>query len=41
MDQVLEIALHPPHEKPHRSRKVAQKGEAEEVHAEPVEAESS
>ncbi len=33
MDQVLEIALHPPHEKPHRHRKVAQKAESGEVPA--------
>ena len=40
MDQVLEIALHPPHEKPHRPRKVGHKNEVEEERIEAVESES-
>jgi ATP-dependent Lon protease len=37
MDQVLEIALHPPHEKPHRHRKIPQKAESGELQAVPTE----
>ena len=39
MDQVLEIALHPPHEKPHRHRKAAQKAETDETQAVEIEGE--